>query len=400
MGPLVAETAGGSRSCGVSSLSSNTEIDASSISHDTTDIIYPSAIPFALMHVACVGVAFSGVTAASVWLCAISYGVRMFAIGAGYHRYFSHRSFSTSRWFQFLLAVLAQSSAQKSVLWWASKHRQHHLHSDTPQDTHSPSHQGFLYAHLGWIFSSHHQSRDPTTVQDLARFSELVWLDKFEIVPAVALAILSFVIAGWPGLFVGFVISTVLLFHATFAINSLAHTFGSRRYVTGDDSRNNLVLAMITFGEGWHNNHHAFQSSARQGFRWWEIDLTFYGLKALAGAGLVWNLKPAPLSIIRNEQRLGTKMLEKSAAKLASSFAVEALVASDEVKCGRLRQIQLSPSDIEDDRALAFLPTRTELRTRASAMFAKTCSLEEIVEKAQAIIAASLVEALKDPLSA
>ena len=216
------------------------------------------------MHLASAGVIVTGVTWPSMLLFAALYGIRMFAIGAAYHRYFSHRAFKTSRWFQFVLACLAQSSAQRGVLWWAAKHRHHHLHADTPDDVHSPAQQGSLYAHVGWIFARRHDETDLSRVRDLARFAELRWLNQFELAPALALATMSYLIAGWAGLIVGFVWSTVLLYHVTFAINSLAHTHGARRFLTGDDSRNNWLLALFTFGEGWHNNHHAFQSSARQ----------------------------------------------------------------------------------------------------------------------------------------
>jgi len=229
------------------------------------------------------------------------YWLRIFAIGAGYHRYFSHRAYATNRVFQFVLALVAQSTAQKSVLWWASKHRHHHLHSDTEQDVHSPRHKGFIYSHAGWIFARKHDKPDLAKVTDLMRYPELMWLHKFELLPAVVLALLCFLAAGWSGLVVGFFWSTVLVYHATFCINSLAHVSGSTRYVTGDDSRNNWLLAVFTMGEGWHNNHHAFQSSVRQGFRWWEIDPTYYLLRALSWTGLVWDLRTPPEQVLRNE---------------------------------------------------------------------------------------------------
>ena len=262
-----------------------------------TDIMYPSAIPFVLVHLACVAALWTGVTYEALVLCFLLYWLRIFAIGAGYHRYFAHRAYRTSRAFQFALAVLSQSTAQKSVLWWASKHRHHHLHSDTETDVHSPRHKGFVYSHLGWIFSRRNDMADLVKVADFARYPELMWLHKHELVPPTVLALLSVLIAGWSGLVVGFFWSTVLVYHATFCINSLAHVRGRRRYVTGDDSRNNWLLALVTMGEGWHNNHHAYQSSVRQGFRWWEIDATFYLLKALSWTGLVWDLKTPPAAV-------------------------------------------------------------------------------------------------------
>ena len=258
------------------------------------DIAYPSAIPFLLVHLGCIAAIWTGITWPAIALCVGLYWLRMFAVTAGYHRYFSHRAFATGRVFQFILAFLAQSTAQRGVLWWAAKHRHHHLHSDTVRDVHSPRHEGFFYSHMGWIFARRHDAPDLTSVPDLTRYPELLWLQKFEILPAFVLAGVCFAVAGWSGLVVGFLWSTVLVYHATFCINSLAHVRGSRRYVTGDDSRNNIVLALLTMGEGWHNNHHAYPACARQGFKSWEVDATYMILKLLAAAHIVRDLRRRP----------------------------------------------------------------------------------------------------------
>ena len=360
-----------------------------------TDIMYPSAIPFVLVHLACVAALWTGVTYDALVLCFLLYWLRIFAIGAGYHRYFSHRAYRTSRAFQFALAVLSQSTAQKSVLWWASKHRHHHLHSDTETDVHSPRHKGFVYSHLGWIFSRKNDVADLVKVADFARYPELMWLHKHELVPPAVLALLSVLIAGWSGLVVGFFWSTVLVYHATFCINSLAHVRGRRRYVTGDDSRNNWLLALFTMGEGWHNNHHAYQSSVRQGFRWWEIDATFYLLKALSWTGLVWDLKTPPAAVRLNEYRLGSRVIERAAAQLAGSFDTELIVraiASAYAGSGlptiqdKLAQAQNRATDALAGLHLPQLPTRHEIVSRAMAMFAETPSMEAIVNRAQGVI--------------
>src|SRR5437773_964344 len=298
-------------------------MNTSNAADEHHDIMYPSTLPFILLHVSCVAAFWTDITWQAVAICVTLYWLRMFAITAGYHRYFSHRAYSTSRLFQFALAFLAQSTAQKSVLWWAAKHRHHHLHSDTQQDVHSPRHRGFFYSHVGWIFYRQHAAADLVKVADLAAYPELMWLHKYELFPPVALGVVCFLIAGWPGLVVGFFWSTVLLYHATFCINSLAHVRGRKRYVTGDDSRNNWLLALFTMGEGWHNNHHAYQSSVRQGFRWWEVDATFHILKLLSFAGLVWNLKTPPQAVRRNEHRLGSRVIERAAAQLAAHFNAE-----------------------------------------------------------------------------
>jgi stearoyl-CoA desaturase (Delta-9 desaturase) len=358
------------------------------------DILYPSSLPFVLLHVACFAAIWTGVTWQAAAIGIALYWLRMFAIGAGYHRYFSHRSYSTSRVFQFLLAFLSQTTAQKSVLWWAAKHRHHHLHSDTEHDVHSPRRRGFVYAHLGWIFSSRHDKADLSTVSDLVRYPELRWLDRFELSPALILASLTFLVAGWPGLVVGFCWSTVAVYHGTFCINSLAHVHGSKRYVTGDDSRNNWFLALLTMGEGWHNNHHAYQASARQGFRWWEIDATYYCLRLLSSAGIVWDLKTPPPAVLRNEHRLGSKVVERAAADLAATFNIEAMLASSVflTDCVGREELRGSPSDTEavSENPTGLhrlrLPTREEVGERARTMFVKTCSIDAIAARAHGMI--------------
>ena len=363
------------------------------------DILYPSAIPFVLAHLACFAAFWSGVTWQALALCVALYWLRMFGVVAGYHRYFSHRTYSTSRVFQFILGFLAQTSAQKSLVWWASKHRDHHLHSDTSKDVHSPRHTGFLYSHLGWIFARKHDKADLTNVADLTRYPELMWLHKTELLPPILLAGLCFWIAGWSGLVVGFFWSTVLVYHATFCINSLAHVRGSKRYVTGDDSRNNALLAFFTMGEGWHNNHHAYQSSVRQGFRWWEIDPAYYILRALSWTGLVWDLKSPPAAVVRNEQRLGARVLNRAAEELAARFNAEHIaLAIRSAPHGPdlndlqnvLGQARHRVSEAWATLRIPHMPSREQILAEASRMFAKTPSLDEIVDRANELILASV----------
>jgi len=371
------------------------------------DIMYPSAIPFIFFHLASFAAIWSGITWQAVALCAALYWLRIFSIGAGYHRYFAHRAYSTSRVFQFILAFLSQTSAQKSVLWWAAKHRQHHLHSDTPEDVHSPRHKGIIYSHVGWIFDRRHDKADLTKIADFARYPEFMWLNRLELAPALVLAGLSFLIAGWPGLVVGFVWSTVLVYHATFCINSLAHVKGRARYVTGDDSRNNWFLAIITMGEGWHNNHHAYQSSARQGFRWWEIDPTYYLLKLLSRLSVVWDLKTPPETVLRNEQRLGARVINRAAEQLAAHFNSEriALAIRSALQGPELSALQDMlvrardrTSEVVGNFHLPHLPSREEFLSEAKAMFASTKSLEEIVDRAYELLLASVGTRLAAPL--
>ncbi|AKF03701.1 acyl-CoA desaturase [Sandaracinus amylolyticus] len=261
-----------------------------------------ATLPFILCHVAVLGALWSGVTWQAIVVCIALYWIRIFGVTAGYHRYFSHRTFETSRPMQFVLAWIAQSTSQKGAIWWASHHRAHHLYSDSERDLHSPRQHGFLHAHLGWLFSGSDKT-EWNRVKDLAKFPELVWLEKYYLVPPIVTGFLVWLFFGWSGLFIGFFLSTVFTWHGTFFINSLAHVWGTRRFETKDDSRNNAFLALVTMGEGWHNNHHHYMSSARQGFYWWEIDLTYYVLVAMEKVGLVWNLKQPPERVLEAGRR-------------------------------------------------------------------------------------------------
>lgn len=371
------------------------------------DVVYPDTIPFVLVHLACLGALWSGITPTAIALAVGFYWLRMFAIGAGYHRYFSHKSFRTGRVFQFILAFLAQSTAQKSVLWWAEKHRHHHLYSDTPEDIHSPRQDGFFHAHVGWIFAPRHGGTDLSKVADLAAYPELMFLHRFEVLPAVVLALVCLAIGGWPGLFVGFFWSTVAVYHGTFCINSLAHVHGRKRYVTGDDSRNNWLLAIMTMGEGWHNNHHAYQASVRQGFFWWEWDPTYYILKVLSWFGVVRDLRLPPEAVLRNEKPLGMRTIERVARDLAASFNVEqiaanlraALPATPSLDDLRRDMSEAGQRAIETLAALQLpqIPTREDIRARAAAVLARSPSFDDIVERAHQMLLETLATRLAQP---
>jgi len=256
-----------------------------------------SAVIYWGIHAACLLGFVTGAGAAEIALCAGLFWLRLFAITGGYHRYFSHRAYRTSRAFQLVLAVLGCMSVQKGPLWWAAGHRRHHAHSDREGDMHSPR-KGFWYSHQGWIFDDTWGRTEIESVPDLARYPELVWLNQWHVVPPALLALSLYMLGGLSWFVFGFCISTTLLWHATYSINSLAHLFGSRRYETGDDSRNNLWLALLTLGEGWHNNHHKYMPAARNGFFWWEIDVTYYVLRALERAGIVWQLRMPPAHLL------------------------------------------------------------------------------------------------------
>ena len=265
------------------------------------------AAPFIAMHLVCLAVFWVGASPVALGVAGAAYAIRMFALTGFYHRYFSHRTFRTARGVQFAFALLGASCAQRGPLWWAAHHRQHHRHADAAQDLHSPQVHGLLWSHMGWFLTRRAFATDLAQVPDLARYPELRWLDRYDTAVPLALALAMFALGALlarvaPGLGTtgmqmlvwGFFVSTVVLFHATVTINSLAHRYGRRRFETRDNSRNNLWLALLTFGEGWHNNHHFFPGTAQQGFRWWEIDPTYYGLRLLALLGLVHDLKPLP----------------------------------------------------------------------------------------------------------
>jgi stearoyl-CoA desaturase (Delta-9 desaturase) len=282
---------------------------------DADRVDWLRVLPFLFMHAACFAVIWVGVSTTAVIAALALYVLRMFAVTGFYHRYFSHRAFKTSRVGQFIFAVLGASCVQRGPIWWAAHHRHHHAHSDQTADVHSPRQRGFIWSHLGWFLSRRHFTPDLSRVRDLLRYPELKLLDRYDILVPVALAVALWLTGAaleywapslgtdaWQLLVWGFFISTVVCYHATYTINSLCHRFGKRRFATTDDSRNNLWLALLTFGEGWHNNHHHYPASARQGFYWWEIDLTFYGLKVLQALGIIWDLKPVPAEALQRSR--------------------------------------------------------------------------------------------------
>lgn len=256
-----------------------------------------SAIPFFAVHLAPLGALFVVVTWQDWVLCAGLYVSRMFLITAGYHRYFSHRSYRMGRVPQVVTAALATTAAQKGPLWWAGHHRVHHRFTDIDGDVHSPR-DGFWWSHVGWILSTRYKRTDGDSIRDFAAYPELRAVDRFHWLGPWALGALCFLVGGWGALLVGFMLSTVLLWHGTFVVNSLSHLLGRRRYATPDTSRNSMAITLITGGEGWHNNHHYLPASARQGFAWWEVDPTWYGLRALAALRIVRDLRRPPRQLL------------------------------------------------------------------------------------------------------
>jgi stearoyl-CoA desaturase (delta-9 desaturase) len=278
-------------------------------------VLNVSSASFFLLHLACLAVLLVHFSWWAVGLGVLLYLVRMFAVTAGYHRYFSHRTYRMGRLPQFLMAFLAQTSAQKGVLWWAAHHRNHHRYSDTEQDIHSPVRKGFWWSHMGWILVGTYDTYEAKEIADFGKYPELRFLDRYHWLCPWALGTATWVlgvvtgVGGWTMLVWGFVVSTVFLYHGTFTINSLCHVWGSRRFATSDTSRNNFVLSLITLGEGWHNNHHHYQASCAQGLRWWEIDPTYYALKMLGWLRVVRDIRTFPAAVqIAAKARLGVAM--------------------------------------------------------------------------------------------
>ena len=271
------------------------------------------SIPFISVHLLCLAVFWTGLSATALGIAFLTLALRMFGLTAGYHRYFCHKAFKTSRPFQFVLAWLGMSAAQYGPLWWAGHHRSHHRHSDTEKDVHPPGVKGFFWAHAGWIMCPANQRTKVEWVPDLVKYPELRWLDRNHYLAPVSLGVALWFLGEWlaaayPGLqtngwqlvVVAMFCSTTVLYHVTFAVNSFGHQFGSRRYDTNDESRNSLWLALVTGGEGWHNNHHRYPASERQGFYWWEIDFTHYGIALLSRLGIVWDVR-GPSSAVLQE---------------------------------------------------------------------------------------------------
>lgn len=293
-----------------------------------------SVMEFVVIHTLPLLAFWTGATMFDWIVCGFLYFSRMFWITGGYHRYFAHKSYQTSRWFQFVIAFMAQTSMQKGALWWAAHHRVHHRTSDTPADPHSMKLYGFIYSHFGWIVGPEYKTTHFHLIQDYAKFPELRWLNKNHMVPPMSLLFCLFIIggfvndspsvlqgvefAGWhlggalSCILIAFMLSTAFLYNGTFSINSIMHKFGKKRYETGDESKNNLILALLTNGEGWHNNHHYYQVAARNGFYWWEIDVTFYVLTIFKWLGLVWDLKGVPAHVRESSS------MEEAREKLAA----------------------------------------------------------------------------------
>ena len=271
------------------------------------EIDWVRQLPFLALHLMVFGVIWVGWSPVAVAVALAGYFLRMFGLTAFYHRYFSHRSYKANRFWQFMFALWGNTSVQKGPLWWASHHREHHRNSDQPADVHSPVQHGFWWSQIGWILAKSSRGTNLTVVRDLAKYPELRFLDRFHVLVPVLYATGMWFLGAWleqvkpewgtnaPQMLIwGFFVSTVILVHGTGTINSLAHVIGRRRFETTDQSRNHFGLALLTLGEGWHNNHHRYPTSARQGFRPSDIDITYCVLKGMEKLHIVSDLKEPP----------------------------------------------------------------------------------------------------------
>ena len=265
------------------------------------------SLPFISVHIGALFALTISPSPFALFMVFLMYFIRMFGITAGFHRFFSHKTFKTSRAFQFILAYLATSSAQMGPIWWASHHRHHHKYTDEIEDPHTPTLKGFFWAHVGWIMSPSNVPTKEEYVGDLKRFPELIFLDKYHYLASFSMAVSLFALGEYMALnhsqygtngiellMWGFFVSTVILYHATFTVNSVCHVIGYRTYDTKDGSVNNWLVAILTLGEGWHNNHHAFPNSERQGHKWYQIDICHYILWSLSKIGIVWDIRDVP----------------------------------------------------------------------------------------------------------
>jgi stearoyl-CoA desaturase (delta-9 desaturase) len=265
-------------------------------------------LPFLLVHLGVVAVPFVGWSWAALCGAAVLYVVRMLGITVFYHRGFAHRAFKMTRPVQLAGAILGAAAGQRGPLWWVATHRGHHRYTDRPGDPHSPVIDGFWQSHAGWLFRP--PAAPPGKVSDLARFPELRLVDRYHHLAPILTALAAFGAgailseadpalhtSGLQMLVWGFFVSTTLLYHATFSVNSVAHRFGRRRFATDDASRNNAWVAMLTLGEGWHNNHHRYPASARQGLGRFELDPSWWFIRALAALHLVGSPRPVPETV-------------------------------------------------------------------------------------------------------
>ena len=264
--------------------------------HRDQRVNWATTITMALFHVGAVAALFMfnwrafGVAVFLYWMCT-GLGISM-----GYHRLHTHRSYKLPIWIEYFFAVCGTLTLEGGPIFWVATHRIHHQHSDKPGDPHSPR-DGAWWAHMLWLLtgeSKHSNTRMMSKyAPDLAKDRFYVWLNDYHWLPLLVLGVILFAVGGWPMLLWGVCVRVVFGLHATWLVNSATHMWGGRRFNTRDDSRNNWWVALITFGEGWHNNHHAHPTSARHGLAWYELDLSWIQITILKYLGIAKSIRVA-----------------------------------------------------------------------------------------------------------
>jgi stearoyl-CoA desaturase (delta-9 desaturase) len=265
-------------------------------------------------------------------LWAVSHFLRAIGLTLAFHRYFAHRSFQMNRAARFVWTFIGTAAMQKGPLWWAGHHVNHHRYADRDGDPHSPMVSGVYYAHIGWFLNDAKHDRleaSNPVIRDFSKAPEIVWLNNFFFVPPLLLAIGMYLFGGMTWLVWGFCLPTMTLAHATFAINTVNHMFGSRRFDTIDESRNNPLTAVFAVGEGWHNNHHRYQRAARNGFYWWEFDPTWYVIRLMQSVGIAWDVKAVPARIYEEARASKARRATQSIVSIAQSTPIGLELAED-----------------------------------------------------------------------
>jgi stearoyl-CoA desaturase (Delta-9 desaturase) len=266
----------------------------------------------------------------AVW--AASHFLRAIGLTLAFHRYFAHRAFKMNRVARFVWTWIGTSAMQKGPMWWAGHHVNHHKYADRDGDPHSPMVSGVYYAHIGWFLNdTRHDKLEPNNpvIRDFSRVPEIAFIEKYFFLPPLLLAIAMFAIGGFPLLIWGFCLPTMTLAHATFAINTVNHMFGSRRFETVDESRNNPLTALFAVGEGWHNNHHRYQRAARNGFYWWEFDPTWYVIRAMKAVGLAWDVQAVPKRIYEEARVVKAKRATRKVPSIIEAVPMSLELAEE-----------------------------------------------------------------------
>jgi stearoyl-CoA desaturase (delta-9 desaturase) len=337
---------------------------------------------YILLHLGCFGILYTGVSAEAMAVLCVAFLIRALGVSIVYHRYFAHRSFRTSRLMQFCLGLYGSLTVLGGLLWWAQTHREHHRHADTPDDIHSPAFHGFIYSHCGWFLDDRHRSLDLSKVRDLARFPELIWLERLDVLSKLSYIACCYWLFGIVGVVWGFFVPAVIVLQMVHWIQSVSHSIGGyRRYASLDDSRNHWLFGIISFGEGFHHNHHCFPNSARLGLHWWEFDASYFVLLALEWSGLIWDLKVPTRKAPPGRDKMERDVIYVRAKIRKMASKLDAAIAS------------LESGDREESHA-AYRDLRERLTQRTNALSAQ---MRELLVRGPFVLQQA-VEELQDAL--